>query len=322
MVRYPNGHPRGFGPVPERAYQPLERLAPRVNVRVRVWDASTPARAARAQAGRGELLAETIGHNRVPTSGRNLLRDLLNGDALSGLTEFGIGDDDTATTNNDTALGNELLREALTDTSKSTLKLTAQYFLSSTLLNGETLREAGLFTDEGTLFARYVLDTPIAKTSSIAVTFTWEITFTVTELNILERGSVFELAGHQDAINAGNAYPAGATFDKLAPGTGVIYIDSADLQGGTFALEAILKVWNGTAKPKIALFNLTDGAPNTVCAGSEVEGSAGNTTGERVRSGSITFAAAGAPKTYGVKVKTDEAAGEVSAWGIRLVRTS
>lgn len=319
-VHFPTGRPRRWDRAPRRTSRPLERIAPRVNVCVQVWDAGTPEALEAAREGRGRLISETRGHNRVPNTGRNLLRDLLNGDAVSGLTEFAIGTSATATSNNDTELVAEVLRDELTDTSKGDLKLTAQYFLSSTLLNGQTLREAGLFTDDDTLFARYVLGTPIAKTSAIAVTFTWVITFTVTELNISERGELLSLIGNQDALSVGNAYPAGATFDKLVPGSGVLYIDSADLQGGTFALEAIVKVWNGTAIPTIALFNLDDGAPNTALAGSAVAGPAGNQTGNRVRSGAITFAAAGAPKTYGVKIKTDEVAGEASAWGIRIVR--
>lgn len=320
-VRWPQGTPKAWGRLRgARSWRPMEHISPRVNVTLRVWDASTPALEAAARAGSGRLLALEAGHNRVPTGGRNLLRDLLNGDALSGITEFAIGDDNTATSNNDTELGNELLRATLTSTSKDTLKLTAQYFLASTLLNGETLREAGLYTDEDTLFARYVLDTEIEKDNTIAVTFTWEITFTVTELNILERGSVVELGGDANTYVVGNAYPVGATLDKIVNGSATWLIDSADLQGGTFALEGHVKVTAGGITPTIALFNLSDGAPNVALAGSEVAGSAGNTTGERIRSGAITFPAAGAAKQLAVKVKTDNAAGESIVWGLRIVR--
>lgn len=319
-VRWPTGMPKAWGRRGRKVWHPLERVTPRVNVAVGVWDASTPELEAAARAGRGRLLALEAGHNRVTTAGRNLLRDLLNGDALSGVTEFAIGDDNTAASNNDTELGNQLLRATVTSTTKETLKLVVQYFLSSTLLNGETLREGGLFTDEDTLFARYVLDTEIEKDNTIAVTFTWEITFTVTELNILERGSVVELGGDANTYSTGNAYPAGATLDKIVNSSGTWLIDSADLEGGTFALEGHVKVTAGGITPTIGLFNLSDGAPNTVLVGSEVSGSAGNTTGERIRSGAITFPAAGAAKQLAVKVKTDNAAGEALVWGLRIVR--
>jgi len=311
-VQWPLGRPRGWGrPAEARIYRAVRAIAPAVNVTIDVVDAVS-----------GRRLRRLRGHNLVPTSGRNLLRDLLNGDVISGITEFALGTGNTVASNNDTALAAQILREPLSRTIKDALKLTAQYFLSSTSLNGTTIREAGLFTDEDTLFARYILDEEIAKTSGIAVTFTWETTFTVTEMNILERGSVIELGGSPDTYVTGNAYVAGATLDKIAPGSGVWYIDSADLQGGTFALEAILKVSNGTATPRIALVNLDDGAPNTALAGSEVAGTAGNQTGVRVRSGTITFPAAGAAKQLATKIKTDEAAADVWAWSIRIVRTS
>lgn len=309
-VQWPRGVPRGWGRAPgAQVWRPVQALTPAVNVTVRITDAVT-----------GRLRTVQRGHNLVTTSGRNLLRDLLHGDAITGLTEFALGTGNTAVSNNDTTLAAEVHRAALTRLVKDTLKLTAQYFLASTALNGTTIREAGLFTDENTLYARYVLDEEIAKTSGIAVTFTWETTFTVTEMNILERGSVIELGGDGNTVSTGNAYPAGATLDKIVNGSGVWHIDSADLQGGTFALEGIVKVTAGGITPTIGLFNLSDGAPNTVLAGSEVSGSSGNTTGERVRSAAITFPAAGAAKDLAAKVKTNNVAGEAVAWGLRIVR--
>jgi hypothetical protein len=320
-VRWAVGRPRSWGAPAPRVWRPWESITPRVNVHVQVWDASTLTLEQAARAGRGRLLRASRGHNLVTTSGRNLLRDLLNDDAISGITEFALGTDGTAAVNADTALGAEVLRDAITNTTKDIYKLTAQYFLSSTALNGTTIREGGLFTDEDTLFARYVLDTPIApKTSGIAVTFTWDITFTVTAMDILERGSIIELGGDADDFSIGNAYPSGATLDKLVNGSGVWAIDSAALAGGTFALEGHVRVTNGSATPTIALFNITDGSPDAALAGSAVAGTAGNQTGTRVRSAAITFPTAGAVKELGVKVKTDEALGEAIVWGLRIVR--
>jgi hypothetical protein len=141
-------------------------LTPRVNVTVDVRDVA------------GRVLSVQRGHNLVPTAGLNLLRDLLNGDNITGITEFALGTGSTAAANGDTELDTEVHRDTLSRTIKATAELTAQYFLSSTTLNGTTIREAGLFTDENTLFARYVLGSPIVKNSGIAVTFTWDITFT------------------------------------------------------------------------------------------------------------------------------------------------
>jgi len=59
---------------------------------------------------------------------------------------------------------------------KSPSALQLKYFLSSTQLNGTTIREAGLFSDT-TLFARYILSPEIVKTSALVFTFSWVITF-------------------------------------------------------------------------------------------------------------------------------------------------
>lgn len=326
-VNWPTGQPKGWARRPgDRLYRQVERMRPLLNVRVRVWDTSTPELNAQARRGAGRLLNETRGHNLVPTVGRNLLRDLLDmnvGSPAPGpLTQFAIGDDSTPTSNNDTELGNQLLIDAITRTISSDLELQVQYFLPSTALNGEDIWEAGLFTDADVMYARYVLGAMASlqpKTSAVAVSFTWDLTWTVTAMQILERGAVIDLGGNPDDFQTGNAYPTGATFDKLVPGSGVWNIDSADLAGGTFALEGIVKSTTGV-KVKIALFNLDDGAPNTVLVGSEIESAISPTTGELVRSTAITFAAAGAAKKLGVKMTTDSASAECFAWGLRIIR--
>jgi len=149
-------------------------VIPKVNVDIVIWDV-----------GKKQILrTEKVG-NLAVLSGRNLLRDFLYGDAVSGLGRFALGTDGTAPTANDTALGTEVFRDQFTKVTKESGKLTAQYYLSSTSANGNTLQEAGAFANgatdtpgSGTLYAR-VTFTPIAKTSSIAVTFTWELTWEV-----------------------------------------------------------------------------------------------------------------------------------------------
>lgn len=299
-------------------------VRPGANVRIQVWDVSTPELLMAARVGAGRKIAEEWGHNRVTHAGREMLRDLLAGDAgLSGITDFAFGTGDTAAAFGDTVLEAQIFRSAVSDLVKDTLRLTAKYFLSSTQLNGETIREAGLFSDEDTLFARYVLPTPIAKTAVIAVTFTWGITFTgESMLMVLERGSVVELGGSPNHISAGNAYPSGATLDKIVTGSSTWLIDSADLDDGTYCLEAHLKVTNGTATPTVALFDLDGLTPDTPLTGSAVSGTAGNQVGVAVRGGTIVFPAPGVAKRLAVKVKTDEGAGEAIAWGLRIIRTS
>lgn len=137
------------------------------NVRVTVTDAVT-----------GELLHEQEHHNLVVDAGLNLLRDFLDGDAVTGITHFGYGTGTNAVTAADTTLQTETARPALTSKTGTVSKAwTGTYFLSSTTGNGNTYGEAGLFTaaSGGTMFARVKLSPTIVKTSSIAVTFSWTI---------------------------------------------------------------------------------------------------------------------------------------------------
>ena len=109
------------------------------------------------------------------------------------------------------------------------------------------------------------------------------------------------------------SYPSGATYDKLHAGTLIWNFNSANLVG-TYALEGMLLGSGGTITA--ALVNLSDGSPDTAL----VTIASSSSTGERQISSTITFAAAGSAKNYGVKVKVS--AGYGYAWLVRLVRIS
>jgi hypothetical protein len=310
----------------------MGRIADRMpfwaNVRVQVFDASTPALEAAARRGAGRLLSETYQHNLVPTIGRNVQARVLGAGipgvaAASPLTDFALGDDDTATTMADTALGNEIFREAISRGEATDESLIVQFYLSSGRLNGDYLREAALFAGDD-LVARVVLgvDARIQpKTNGVAVAFSWELAYSQLGIDMTVR----ELGGNADAFVApavGDAYPAGAGLDKVVPGSGTAYIDMAYLPvGGTFVLEAHAKVAAAGARAKVALFNLDD-APNTVMAGSEITFSADQTVGERMRSAPITMPAAGVGKSLAVKSTTNNVAIGAAVWGCRVIRTS
>lgn len=130
-------------------------------------------------------------------------------------------------------------------------------------------------------------------------------------------GEIFTFGGSGSAPVTNTSYPAGATVDKLMAYSGIWRIDSANLPG-TYALEVMLQSGDGIITVTAALVNLSDGSPDTplvTCAST-------SSTGERVRSSAITFAAAGADKDYGVKVKVSGAAPGGYAWAARIVRTS
>lgn len=125
-------------------------------------------------------------HNKIPNSGLNLLRDLLNDKSGAGASVgqspgsgyFAIGTGSTAAASGDTTLGTEIFRDVVTSSSATAQKLTITFSLGTGQANGYALREAGILnaSSGGTLFARAV-HSVINKTSAITVTYTWEITF-------------------------------------------------------------------------------------------------------------------------------------------------
>lgn len=142
-------------------------IIPNTNVTVTVCDIN------------GNVICEHKEHNMVVTSGRNLIRDLLN-NSTTGLTHFAIGTGTTAVTSTQTTLETEILIDTITQTAADTAKLTVRYFLGTADANGSTVSEAGIFNSSsaGTMYAR-VTHTGIEKSASITVTYNWELTWTV-----------------------------------------------------------------------------------------------------------------------------------------------
>lgn len=142
-----------------------EILVPKVNVIVSQYDANT-----------GELLHTQRTHNLVVNSGLNLIRDAVHTGTCSPLTKFGLGTSSTAVTSAQTTLQAELFKHYLTSPPTSNAQqLVMFYTLTSAYGNGQTIREAGLFAENGTMYARVVLPTPIPKTSAIEASFTWTL---------------------------------------------------------------------------------------------------------------------------------------------------
>lgn len=144
-------------------------LTLRANLTVQIHDAA------------GRLLRTTKQHNLVVTAGRNLVRDLLHGASAAEITHLALGTGTGTVAAADTTLGTEVFRGALTSRTASAAKLTCVYYLGTGSANGNTIAEAGLLTANsgGTLYARALLASTIAKTSAISATFTWELTFGV-----------------------------------------------------------------------------------------------------------------------------------------------
>ena len=125
----------------------------------------------------GAIVASGEAHNLVTNAGLNLVRDLLDGDSVAGITHFAVGTGSAVVTALDTALDNEVFRGGVTSRDTSAQQLIVKYYLGSTEANGSILTEAGLLnaSSGGTLFARVLLTPAINKNSAIAVTFSWSI---------------------------------------------------------------------------------------------------------------------------------------------------
>lgn len=128
-------------------------------------------------------------------------------------------------------------------------------------------------------------------------------------------GEVFVFGGDTATPIVATAYPSGTTFDKLHAGTSVYSVDSAQL-GGVYELRGMLLSGDGVVTVTAAIVDLSDGAPDTPLATI----TSTSATGALVSSGTIAFAAPGAAKNYGIKVKVS--AGNGFAWGLKLVRVS
>lgn len=137
----------------------------KANLKIEIFDVKTK-----------ELLREINKKNLVTSSGRDIVRDLLNEVTDTGLTHIAIGTDSTAVVTGDTALGVEVYRNSITKRQSSPQSLILSLYVPSTAANGSTITEAGIFNaaSAGNLFARAV-HAGIAKTSSIALFYTWTI---------------------------------------------------------------------------------------------------------------------------------------------------
>lgn len=127
----------------------------------------------------GALLRTETVSNLTVLAGRNLLRDFLAGDAVTGLTHFAVGLGTTAADAADTTLETEEFRDVTTQFVDDAGKLTVKFYLPSGAANGHTLTEAGIFTAAvaGTMYNRAV-HAGIAKTVNIALIYSWDLTFT------------------------------------------------------------------------------------------------------------------------------------------------
>ena len=130
----------------------------------------------------GEVVKVIEKDNLIVNAGKNLLRDFLKGDAVSGLSRLALGTGTTTPTDNDVQLENETYRQAFSDIAVENGLLRLTTFITSTATSGD-FTEFGLFgngaddtANSGTLFSRVVYSTPVSKSTAESLTVQWDIT--------------------------------------------------------------------------------------------------------------------------------------------------
>jgi hypothetical protein len=127
-------------------------------------------------------------------------------------------------------------------------------------------------------------------------------------------GEIFSFGGDSSAPVTATTYTVGTGYAALAFGSAIYRVDSVDL-GGTYVLVGMLSAPVGQTITA-SIMNLSDGSPETPLASISTT----DTTGVRVESGAITFAASGAAKNYGIKIIVTGGTG--FGWAFSLVRTN
>jgi hypothetical protein len=117
--------------------------------------------------------------NKTLLPGKRLLLELLFGQHSHFVQYLALGDNAMPAALTDPGLYNELLRGPLTSVSlddDSTNGLaTVRYILGSTMGNGNTYREAGLFNDNNVCYARSVFADVVKNDSKILI-LQWDLT--------------------------------------------------------------------------------------------------------------------------------------------------
>jgi len=169
VVRLANVHVLGF----DRA---------RLRAAVPEWD-GLPRAARHAHLNRGTVAPhrETHTHN-VACEGlfgyiaHALTLSQSEGSDLAGPGRLALGDDASAFDSSDTSLNNRVGDIAITDPVAQGPTFRINEFLSSNELNGETIRELGIESSDGTLWNHSATDEAWSKTQNLALLFEVEIT--------------------------------------------------------------------------------------------------------------------------------------------------
>ena len=157
----------------------------------------------------------------------------------------------------------------------------------------------------------------VLTNADASVTYWTRDNVSATQLTQVIANEHVALFGTNEVGDNATAYPSGATGDVIVPGSKLLSLLNTNMTG-TWELEGMLRIdgTEGSEKVTVAFINLTD-APTPAL----VEIDSTSTVGARdVSAEGITFATG--TKTYGCKIKSNDALNYAYAWGLSLVRTA
>lgn len=141
-----------------------EKISAKGSVFLQIWSAN------------GDLLETIKQDNLIVNLGKKALANLLgSADPNKAVTLIGFGTSGNTVAGSDVDLTGQYVKP-LNGVSYNGSSVIFDYSLELNENNGATIREFGLFTDDGGLFSRITRNS-ISKTSDIRLSGTWTITF-------------------------------------------------------------------------------------------------------------------------------------------------
>ena len=113
-------------------------------------------------------------HNLIVMAGRSKLAKLLGGGYAGHINRVGVGTGSTPAADGDTGL-TDTVYIPISSVAYDAGKVRFNFTIGTEQANGLTIRELGLFFEDGTIFSRRVRKSVIGKENDIQITGYWEI---------------------------------------------------------------------------------------------------------------------------------------------------
>jgi hypothetical protein len=126
----------------------------------------------------GEIVRESSRHNHIVSGAKAVMAHLVGGDFDGfAVTQIACGTSGTAPDDTDTGITGAYSKAVASVSFPQDDCVQFDWHLGNSENNGNAIREFGLLTEDDVLFARFVLEEPIPKTSQFSVDVQWVIAF-------------------------------------------------------------------------------------------------------------------------------------------------